>query len=259
MSRLEKIGFIDHFNLLQASFGAMPDAPTSERDYVALYDAFIAQQEQNHYDYIHAVRFRETAKAFGPYLEKAKRVLELGGHGRIGRFSREAFGCSYCAYEGELREPYNIADASHDAVLCLEVIEHMKDRPSLETDPEHDVGCWNYSGAMNLLSESYRVLQPGGVLLVTTPNATSVDVLKCVLAGDHPYMFGPHVRELAPRQVKAFAEHVGFKLMAFGTFFAWGVCDSELREKLLKIIADLGFDPQHRGDDAYYVFQRQAI
>ncbi|MGH7223162.1 MAG: class I SAM-dependent methyltransferase [Gemmataceae bacterium] len=226
-----------------------------ETDYVALYDAFAARRQQDDYDAIHAVRFRETVKAFGPYLEAATSIIELGGHGRIGLFAQDRFGTQYSSYENELREPYNLPTAGFDVVLCLEVIEHMKDRPSLEGD-QNDIACWNYSGAVNLLSESHRILKPGGVLLVTTPNATSLDSIKCILAGDHPFMFDPHVRELAPKQVKAFAEHVGFTLEKFGTFFAWTECSNELRQKIAKMITDLGFDASNRGDDAYYVFRR---
>jgi SAM-dependent methyltransferase len=222
-------------------------------DYVALYNAFAVKHEQDDYDAIHAVRFRETVKAFGPYLEAAKSVIELGGHGRIGLFAQETFGVQYTNYEAELREPYDLPSEAFDVVLCLEIIEHLKDRPSIE---EEQNDYWNYSGVLNLLSESHRILKSGGVLLVTTPNATSVDTIKCILAGDHPFMFDPHVRELAPKQVKAFAEHVGFTLEEFGTFFAWGVCDQELRHKISKMIAELGFDPSHRGDDAFYVFRR---
>jgi SAM-dependent methyltransferase len=228
---------------------------SSKRDYAALYERFASGRPSDDYDLIHALRFRETANAFGSYLEVAKSVLELGGHGRIGLFAEETFGVRYSSYEKELREPYDLPSEAFDVVLCLEVIEHMKDRPSLETD-QHDISCWNYSGALNLLSESYRILKPGGVLLLTTPNATSVDAIKCILAGDHPFMFDPHVRELAPQQVKAFAEHVGFTLEKFGTFFAWETCDPKLRQRISKMIAKLGFDSSHRGNDAYFAFRR---
>jgi SAM-dependent methyltransferase len=223
--------------------------------YEALYQAYIAKRECNDYDYIHATRFRETVKAFGGYLEPAKAILELGGHGRVGVFARDTFGASYQSYVQDLRDPYDLPNGAFDVVLCLEVIEHLKDSRSSEIDI-NDIACWNYSGVLNLMYESYRVLRPGGVLLVTTPNAISVDVIKCVLAGDHPFMFGPHVRELVPMQVKAFGELVGFELESFGTFFAWGVCDTALRHKILDMIAALGFDPSHRGDDAYYALRR---
>ena len=69
-------------------------------------------------------------------------------------------------------------------------------------------------------------------------------------------MFDPHVRELAPKQVKAIAKLVGFQLEMFGTFYAWGVASDELRKKITEMIEALGFNPQHRGDDAFYAFRK---
>lgn len=51
-----------------------------------------------------------------------------------------------------------IKSASCDLVLCLEVIEHQKN-------------------AEYLLKEIYRILKPGGVLLVSTPNMHSLTAL----------------------------------------------------------------------------------
>lgn len=248
--RFVKLGYLAFRELIAASSGK-----PWPRDYVALYNMFAAKREQDDYDVIHAVRFRETAKVFGPYLETARHIIELGGHGRIGLFVEETFGIKCSCYEAELREPYNLPSEAFDVVLCLEVIEHLKDRVTQE-DRQSDIECWNYSGVLNLLSESHRILKPGGVLLMTTPNATSLDTIKCILAGDHPFLFDPHVRELAPKQVKAFGEHAGFTLEKFGTFFAWTECSQELRQKISKMISDLGFSPANRGDDAYYVFRR---
>ena len=253
-----KLGYLAFREAISASFSRPFPAPVrrDEDAYVALWDFHVAKRHDlNDYDHIHAVRFRETVKVFGAYLSKAKTILELGGHSRLGIFAKEALGVEYCGYEGELREPYDLPSETFDCVLCLEVIEHLKDARSSETTMD-DIACWNYSGVMNLLQESYRLTKPGGLLLVTTPNAASVDVIGRVLAGDSPQMFNPHVRELAPKQVKAFAELVGFRLVSFGTFFAWRECPQELRKKLLDLITSLGFDPTNRGDDAYYAFEK---
>ena len=255
-----KLGYLAFREALAASARRLFPSPTpSDERYTAMYEAYISSRPQDDYDRTHAIRFRETAKVFGPYLSRAKSVLELGGHSRIGIFVRDVFGASYESYEHELREPYDLPDGRFDTVLCLEVLEHLKDARSSEDNSTdiNDIACWNYSGVLNALREILRVLQPRGVLLVTTPNATSVDVIGRVLAGAHPHMFDPHVRELAPNQVKAFAELVGFSLELFGTFFAWGEYPVELRQKISDMIVALGFDPSHRGDDAYYAFRRK--
>ncbi|RYG94036.1 MAG: FkbM family methyltransferase, partial [Alphaproteobacteria bacterium] len=237
----------------------MPDSlevsPEDIQRYSELYDGFSASRIGDDYDYVHSVRFRATAALFGGYLERSRKIVELGGHSRIGVFAQTVFQSDYQAYESELRDRFNLPNGAFDCVLCLEVIEHIKDTAVSETTIER-IASFNYSGVMNVLSEAFRVLRPGGVLLITTPNAASVDVIFKVMQGEHPHLFEPHVRELAPKQVKAFAERVGFHLEAFGTFFAWGTADEDTRSRILEFISQMGFDPSNRGDDAVYVLRK---
>lgn len=58
-----------------------------------------------------------------------------------------------------------------DVVLCCEVIEHM------EVDPMH------------MMSEINRVLKPNGLLILTTPNATSSRAIHKILRGIEPYFY----------------------------------------------------------------------
>ena len=254
------------WNVLMETYGkgnsTAPPAPTviSADDYIkfgTLYDRFAATRQLDDYDYVHGLRFRSTAVVFGAYLEKAQRVVELGGHGRVGVFTEETFGAHYESYAQELRDRYDLKDASFDTVLCLEVIEHLKDTLASETNWDR-ISSFNYSGVMNVFTEAFRILQPGGMLLLTTPNATSADVIVKTLRGEHPHLFDPHVREMAPRQIKAFGERVGFVLEGMGTFFAWGTADDALRAKVLTFIEDMGFDPGNRGDDAYFMFRKPS-
>lgn len=236
----------------------MQISPEDIEKYGQLYDVFAASRDADDYDYVHAVRFRATASLLGEQLSQAKRIVELGGHSRIGVFAEQVFGAYYQPYSAELRDRFDLPGEAFDCVLCLEVIEHLKDTLASETTIER-IASFNYSGIMNLLTESYRVLEPGGLLLITTPNAVSVDVMIRVMRGDHPHLFDPHVRELAPKQVKAFAERVGFRLEAFGTFFAWQTADDDTRARALAFINEMGFDAANRGDDAVYVFRKPAV
>jgi SAM-dependent methyltransferase len=52
--------------------------------------------------------------------------------------------------------PYPLADESFDAVLLTEVLEHLREYP------------------LRTLEEARRILRPGGVLVVTTPNAAYI-------------------------------------------------------------------------------------
>lgn len=225
--------------------------------YQKLFAEFLKTRSLEEYDYIHAVRFANTISMFGSYLESAKTIVELGGHSRIGAFASHAFGADYREYTKDLRLPYETESSSVDCILCLEVLEHIKDT-SWSEDRIERVALFNYSGMNNLFSESYRTLKPGGILLLTTPNANSVDVIYQVMRGEHPHLFEPHVRELAPRQVKSLAERVGFSSEVFGTFFAWTTASDQQRSTMLKFITDMGFDASNRGDDAAYVFRKPS-
>lgn len=222
-------------------------------DYVALYDEVSRNLPQEEYDFVHFVRFRETVKLAGAALAEAKQIVELGGDSRIGRFTKHAFGADYREYMNDLRYPFQLESESLDCVLCLEVLEHIKDVPEVDNSIEM-IGHFNFSGMNNIFTQCYRVLRPGGRLIMTTPNVCSVDAIANIMKFAHPHNFGPHVRELAPGDVVGLGESAGFKLEKFATFFAWGETSHELREKLLKFIADIGFDPSNRGDDAYYQF-----
>jgi len=67
--------------------------------------------------------------------------------------------------------PIPAEDETFDYVLCSEVIEHM------EQDP------------MFMMSEINRVLKPGGILLLTTPNILSSHAITKMLRGEDPYFY----------------------------------------------------------------------
>ena len=67
--------------------------------------------------------------------------------------------------------PLPVEDETFDFVVCGEVIEHM------EQDP------------MFMVAEINRVLKPGGVLLLTTPNIVSARGLARAFLGYEPYFY----------------------------------------------------------------------
>jgi len=69
------------------------------------------------------------------------------------------------------KTPLPADDESFDYVVCSEVIEHM------EIDP------------MFMLSEINRVLKPGGVLILSTPNAVSTHSITKMVNGIEPYFY----------------------------------------------------------------------
>jgi SAM-dependent methyltransferase len=90
-----------------------------------------------------------------------------------------------------------------DVVLCGEVIEHMSRDP------------------MYLLAEVNRVLKPGGLLIITTPNITSLWSLERLLMGHWPYLYpvynpsgstDRHNVEYSPRELRTLLQAAGFSV-----------------------------------------------
>lgn len=109
------------------------------------------------------------------------------------------------------RFPYDAG--SFDVVTCWEVIEH------LGRDPMH------------MLWEINRVLKPGGVLLLTTPNVASLRALRSLLAGGHPYLWSQfhrsaspdrHNREYTPDEIRVMLRASGLSDDGVGTHDVWG-------------------------------------
>jgi SAM-dependent methyltransferase len=104
------------------------------------------------------------------------------------------------------RQPLPFEDSAFDLVLLCETLEHLR------VDPQF------------ALSEVNRVLRPGGLLLLTTPNLYSAqNILRFVLGrgfGDAVAEFSKlrtlghmgHVREYTRREVRRFAAEAGFTI-----------------------------------------------
>lgn len=107
------------------------------------------------------------------------------------------------------RDPLPAADSSCEIVLCTELIEH------LDGDVSH------------MLKESRRVLRPGGIFVLTTPNHASVSnrwnlvrgrsVYPSLDISDYPFYAGAgvrnpmrHVREFSVAEIERLLAAAGF-------------------------------------------------
>ena len=100
-------------------------------------------------------------------------------------------------------------DASLDVITCFEVLEHLRYDPVF------------------MMSEFNRVLRPGGLLLLTTPNIGSYEGLVRLLNQDSPQIFSQyfpdgngigHCKEYAPNEVRLLCRNCGFDIDTLETF-----------------------------------------
>jgi SAM-dependent methyltransferase len=99
------------------------------------------------------------------------------------------------------KERFPFSDGTFDVVLFCEVLEHLLEDPLFP------------------LREIQRVLNPGGTLILTTPNATRLENVARLLAAENihdPYSgygpYGRHNREYTLKELKLLLEHAGFQL-----------------------------------------------
>ncbi len=101
-------------------------------------------------------------------------------------------------------DPFPYPDACFDAVLFCEILEH------LVLSPDH------------VLEEIARVLRPGGVVLISTPNAVRLTKLYFMALGRNVYdgyssngVYGRHNREFTLSEVRDLVERHGLSVERF--------------------------------------------
>jgi SAM-dependent methyltransferase len=228
----------------------MADTNLSEADF----SEFLRGLPADDYLGVHQTRFLETFRRARPFLESCRTIVELGPASPISRFLATT-GRTVSTVESDLRFPYPPGLGQFDAVLSLEVLEHLNDAHRPESSIE-EVAMFAGTGARRMFGESWRILKPGGILLITTPNACSVDAIANVLRWRHPFQYPPHVREYTPSDVQQMGLEVGFQLVQVSTFFAWGSPTDIDRNALIQALIELGFDMSNRGNDALYVLRK---
>jgi len=106
------------------------------------------------------------------------------------------------------RDEFPLEDESFDVVLCLEVLEH------LAIDP------------IGMMSEVNRVLRPGGMFVLTTPNVVRWSNIANIILGEQPCGWNPyngfdtnrHNREYTPSEVERLFRAAGITPTEVTTF-----------------------------------------
>lgn len=164
----------------------------------------------------------------GCYLQITPALSELWGYGEVrgcylgasGSKTRavqnregKTFECTIDLFNAEV-DTFPYPSHHFQTVLCCELLEH------LQCDP------------MQMMREIHRVLQPDGVLILTTPNVASLRVVDRVLRGNHPAYYNRyprpfrrgelapdpgHFREYSPTEIAQLLSDSGFVVLRIET------------------------------------------
>jgi SAM-dependent methyltransferase len=166
----------------------------------------------------------------------------------------ESFECEIDLFDVEI-DPFPYPSNHFDTVLCCEILEHLTQDP------------------MQMMAEIHRILKPGGILILTTPNASSLHAIFSVLNGNHPAFYNRyprppqasqeallsrHAREYTPAEIANLLGDSGFVVMRMetGEYGEEGFPDSGSARDLL---VRCGRSVQLRGDCIFAVARKAAL
>ena len=178
-------------------------------------------------------------------------ILETGGSCPILDFLNGDNACY--ATESDLRLEIDAPDDFADVLFSFEVIEHIKDRPE---QTFNDIVLFRETGIRSFVREIHRVLKPGGLVFITTPNAASLKVLENLLAHQPPMVFRPHVREYTRAELETLFD--AFEVVDYESQFNFfSVAGAPPRRT--RIFETLGASTADRGDDHFFCFRKPDV
>lgn len=177
------------------------------------------------------------------------RVLELGGRGPFSDVFQAAFPQARIEHSLlDLREPIPFPEHAFDVVLCMEVIEHVCDVQYAHAT--------TLSGVKQCLAEIYRVLKPGGSMLLTTPNAAGATVMHRLLRHEPPWNWEYHFREFTIFEIQSLVKDAGFAIERVDTVQVWSSFGTS--PQLLSFLWLSGASVHARGDNTFLLARRGA-
>lgn len=198
------------------------------------------------------LRYTLSYQWIKPLLKKSIKILDLGGETAFTKLIRHYNNCEVLVSDpDDLRYKINQPSSYYDLVLCMEVIEHIRD------SEETPIDTFTGSGIKNMLSEAFRVLKPGGHLFLTTPNVCGWKNIYNLIDESHPFMYAPHHREFSYSDILKFVENAGFTVKKWSDVSCWnnhGLTENQIKE-LEKIVKKFG-SIKHRRDNLFFLCKK---
>lgn len=190
----------------------------------------------------HARRYEKSLAALERHMGSPGPVLDIGWPTIFDDILLER-GHSVFNGDWDIRKPWPRGSKTVPVVLLMEVVEHLK-------DPEPGAfDTFTYDGLVRALAEAHRILIPGGLLFLSTPNIASTGSLSRLIKSGSPMLFTPHVREYTANEIAWWVTQAGFKLIEVTT----EACYEDTDPAILDLIAKARGDITLR-DDTTFLF-----
>lgn len=190
----------------------------------------------------HARRYEKSLAALERHMGGPRSVLDIGWPTIFDDILDEQGYTTFNA-DWDIRKPWPRETKTVPVVLLMEVVASLK-------DPEPGAfDTFTYDGLVRALAEAHRVLIPGGLLFLTTPNIASTGSLSRLIKSGSPMLFTPHVREYAAREIAWWVQQAGFKIVELTT----ESCYEDTDPAILDLISKAGGDTALR-DDTTFLF-----
>lgn len=209
----------------------------------------------------HTRRYMSTIRAWEKWgrLRRGLHVLDVGAKGDLMQRFFDWYKLDIVVenLRGDITHPWKqLRRPQYDLVLCLETLEHLKDRPIDGLSQVDAAIAFHYIGLWNFFVEARNVLAPNGVLLSTTPNANGYLSMRNIFLQVAPPLFELHVHELTVHELRLLHVGAGFRVIAAETRDVFAIKTyrkKPLVRKVEALLKELHYDTSLRGDDLLFV------
>jgi len=222
---------------------------------------YLKEIDDSDYGKNHRQRFIESYNFIAPILmaKLDKKYLDLASYGHFQKLLKKLFPMVdvECSEYFDLRYKFPIPDNTYDVIFFMEALEHLKDRDSEHPKDSQlyldDISGYSQNGVKNCMKEIYRILKPGGILFMTTPNINSWTAVNRTLMLYSPTFYIPHVKEFSVQEIYELHRDASLRVVKIETpencHGLQSVQANRPRlQKLIDACVGAGYSPELRGD-----------